>query len=223
MSQQETIAPLIVPPGEPDIGFRQGIVRAWDEKTGTNEIEVSGARLTNLPCLNIGEFVILQPGDVVGLLRYKTSYFILGRITPPLGPDNNRASLGDASSGASTTGFAVPGSPGLVQQQTITIPEWADTVTIHLTVDASVRNTTANADIVYLAGYIDGAAGGEMYELVDPSRYVAMSASAIRTITNPSTTITIGARMRTQSGAAWSAYTGNIVNVNATAIYQRVD
>ena len=225
MTSADDLAPIIASAArdDSDIGFRQGVVEAWDEFTGTNAVNVNGTRLTNLPCLNLGEFVLLQPGDVVGLLRVKNSYFILGRIILPAGPDNNRASIGSASSGASAVGFSVPGAGGLVQQQIMNIPDWADMITIHLTVDASVRNTTANADIVYLAGYIDGAAGGEMYELVDPSRYVAMSASAIRTIANPGTQITIGARMRTESGASWSSSAGNIVNVNASATYWRVD
>ena len=228
MSQQETIAPLIVPPGEPDIGFRQGIVRAWDEKTGTNEIEVGGARLTNLPCLNIGEFVILQPGDVVGLLRFKTSYFILGRITPPLGPDNNRASIGAAAVGDYTRGFNISNVPyTTVFQRTVTIPAWADRAIVHLSVAATWYNTASNEQPFYLAATVNGLEGGDVITQCRSGYVAALANAAVRNITNPNPTITVAAQLWTYGDPSPAlpppndAY--NLVNVHASVVYWRVD
>ena len=206
-----------------DIGFRQGVVVSWDEGTGTNAVNVNGTVLNNLPCLNLGEFVILQPGDVVGLLRVKNTYFILGRIILPAGPDNNRASIGVASSGSSRQNFQVPGTHTLIEQQQIVVPDWADMITVHCTVDMSVHNTTEDFDYVYLAAYVLDHAGGEIFTEAYADQYVALAASAIHTFPNPGTPITVGARVHTFTANPWPADIVNIVNVNASASYWRVN
>lgn len=83
--QSDDITPLFTQPSLPlpDIGFHQGIITAWNSQTGENEIAVLGTNVPNVPMLNITEALVLRPGHVVGLLRFKTNYFILGRIVVP--------------------------------------------------------------------------------------------------------------------------------------------
>lgn len=70
-----------------DIGYHQGVIAKWDAQTGSNIIDMAGTPLTDLPMLNITEALVLKPGMVVGLLRFKQTYFILGRIVIPNQPD----------------------------------------------------------------------------------------------------------------------------------------
>lgn len=85
MLTDDLVAVLAPPPasGGTAVGFRQGIVRAWDPATAANTVEVGGATLTNLPCLNASEALLLQPGDVVSVLTAGSSWFVLGRIVIP--------------------------------------------------------------------------------------------------------------------------------------------
>lgn len=62
------------------LAFRQGTVITWTRSTGENTVNVGGTVLSNLPMLTMGEVTNLVAGDVVGLLRAGTQYFVLGRI-----------------------------------------------------------------------------------------------------------------------------------------------
>jgi hypothetical protein len=71
---------IIAGPGRSDVGFHQGQLVEFDNTTGTNQIRIGDTILTDVPLLGTVEAFALQPGDVVGVLRYKSQYFILGRI-----------------------------------------------------------------------------------------------------------------------------------------------
>lgn len=71
----------------PDLGFHQGIIVAWDVQTGENVIRVAGSDIDNIQMLNSTESLVLDRGNVVGLLRFKNTYFILGRIVTPDTPE----------------------------------------------------------------------------------------------------------------------------------------
>lgn len=81
--RSDDLAPLLAPPAGPTVGFRQGVIREWNQATAENTVEVGGALLTNLPILNTSEALLLQPGDVVGIRTVGASWYIEGRITVP--------------------------------------------------------------------------------------------------------------------------------------------
>lgn len=64
-----------------DIGYRQGFVQAWDAADGTNAVVVAGTTIFNVPFLARTEALAMKPGDVVGLLRVKSQYFVIGRVS----------------------------------------------------------------------------------------------------------------------------------------------
>jgi hypothetical protein len=80
MSRADDLAPLLASSGDNNIGFRQGTIVDWDLSTGSNTVQVGGAQLTDLPTMSMNGQVILYPGDVVGILKVRSQYFILGRI-----------------------------------------------------------------------------------------------------------------------------------------------
>ena len=80
----DDLVPLLVAgSGGPGVGFRQGVVREWNQETAENAVEVGGTVMSNLPILNTNEAMQLAPGDVVGVLTSGASWFILGRVTIP--------------------------------------------------------------------------------------------------------------------------------------------
>lgn len=67
----------------PDLGFHQGVIQVWNSQTGENIIRVAGSDLVDLQMLNITEALVLERGNVVALLRFKNTFFIMGRIVTP--------------------------------------------------------------------------------------------------------------------------------------------
>lgn len=82
----DDLTPVLAAQPNPGVGYRQGIVRAWNQVTAENTVEVGGVLITDMPILNTGEAVLLQPDDVVGILSTggpTASWAILGRLTIP--------------------------------------------------------------------------------------------------------------------------------------------
>lgn len=74
------IAQFLTQADSADLGFHQGEVVAWDGDAGTNTVKVLGKTMTDLPVLTSAGIADLGEGTTVGILKYKTSFFILGRI-----------------------------------------------------------------------------------------------------------------------------------------------
>ena len=80
----DDLTPLFAPKPEPSgVGYRQGVVREWNQATAENVIEVGGTALVNLPVLNTSDALLLAPGDVVGIITAGSSWAVLGRLTVP--------------------------------------------------------------------------------------------------------------------------------------------
>lgn len=63
-----------------DVSFHQGVISAWSSVNFTNQINVQGSTINNVPVLTSAGLVGLRVGDPIAVLQYKNSYFILGRI-----------------------------------------------------------------------------------------------------------------------------------------------
>lgn len=212
--------------GAADVGFHQGTVTAWNASTGANTISVAGAILTDVPILNTGEAIALKPGHVVGLLRFKSTYFVLGRITIPGNPDFAAASVAFDGVTNLANNYGLTTSYADIVTGTLDVPSWVDEAVVICTVDASVINPTASLDAVGIRASIGGVVGGANLKVVEANGATAsdqavISASYQRVISSPGSTITVAAQM--SSGVAnWSANAANIVSVNAIAVYRSV-
>lgn len=71
------------PKGSADIGYHTGQIVSWDESSGTNVVQVQGVNLSNLKTLQGGIGILYQAGDVVGVFRFQTTYFVLGKVAAP--------------------------------------------------------------------------------------------------------------------------------------------
>lgn len=104
MARDDDFAPKLVPPDGPDIGIRQGILREWNPGTGANVVDMGGALLSDLPIQAAGSLV-MSVGDVLALLRYGYTYFIVGVIRTP--PQGSMATQADRVTFASGTADAI--------------------------------------------------------------------------------------------------------------------
>jgi hypothetical protein len=66
-----------------DLRFHQGLVLSWNANTGHNVVRVAGTDIPDVPVLTSAGLVVLAPGDPVMVLKYKSAYFVVGRITTP--------------------------------------------------------------------------------------------------------------------------------------------
>lgn len=128
----DDLVPLLAPPAGPDVGFRQGVIVAFNQSTGANTVNVGGADLDNLPILSGSESLEYAPGDVVVLIRLKSSLAILGRIvTPDTGAILAPSAVAFAADTQQDTGFALntfSATPGANVKATATlpVPPWAN-------------------------------------------------------------------------------------------------
>ena len=96
------LTPLFVPPPPAGVGYRQGIIRAWNTTTAENTVEVDGVLIDDLSILNTNNDALqLAAGDTVGILTTgaaASSWCILGRLTIP-GTPAAESLLSQVSSG----------------------------------------------------------------------------------------------------------------------------
>lgn len=172
---------------EDPLQFHQGTVLEWDAIAGTNKIDVLGVEMDDLPSLIGSEVGLIRPDDRVGLLRFQSTYFVLGRIEFPgsaqraFGMVSHRITgPGSAVSTTSSSFVALSGGPS---------------VSVHIGSSRRCRielgaYTSSYAGVAYMGFSVSGAssiapsnrwalaAGGSA-----PSTLIAVDLSATRVIT----------------------------------------
>lgn len=73
---------FLTPPPQ-NFGYRQGVVIAWNDTAGTNQVRVAGNDLLNLPVVTQADVTNIRPGDTVAVITYNDSYAVLGKIKRP--------------------------------------------------------------------------------------------------------------------------------------------
>lgn len=79
--KSDDIVPFLTGQPPNDLGFRQGTLLAWDPATESNTVQIATEQFTDLDVLATGT-IAMAVGDLIGLLRYKSTYLILGKIAP---------------------------------------------------------------------------------------------------------------------------------------------
>lgn len=230
--KSDDLAPLFAGQDKPDVGFHQGRVMSWNLGSSENTISMAGAVLSNVPVLNGTEPLLLKEGDVVGMLRFKTSYFVLGRIIVP-----GQTELGSLPGlqqgvGATETSFSLSSDSVNVASAVFQVPEWANQALVMCNAHATVNNVEATPRFVYLAATVSGGYGGEMYTDIAAGGYGNLGASTQYLMGAESydvgldgpvglgSQITVAARMRSGGDTGSSVF--NIASVHATVTFRRV-
>jgi hypothetical protein len=212
-------------PAADGVRFRQGTILAWNAATGENTIDLAGGTLTDVPILNTGEAVALKAGHVVGMLGQGSSWFILGRVTPPNDPNFAGASVAFDGTTATAVNFGLSTSLTDLISSTLTVPNWADEAIVLATSSCQLTNTRAAIDFATIQTRIDGAGGSGVQTGFSPfgdasGNYVGtMACSYQRLISSPGATITVSTALNAQ-GAAWGVQASNRATVDAIAIFR---
>lgn len=120
--------------GPDPTSFRQGRLLTFSATTGANTVLVQGGTLTNLPLLIEGGAFNLQGDDALGagngnvviLMRMRSSWAILGRVLTQ--GDPNIINSADITQGLrlSTTNFPIPTVTAAPITITSLVPSWAN-------------------------------------------------------------------------------------------------
>lgn len=227
------IAPLLAPSkGKSDIGFHQGRVISWNQSTSENVISMAGAVLTNVPVLNGTEPLTLKEGDIVGMLRFKTSYFVLGRIVIPGQSDVGTLPGLQQGVGATETSFSLGVEKSNAAEAVFNVPEWANQALVLCTANATIYNPEEAGRFAYITATVNGGFGGYMYawipqgedrQISSTTQYLIGAESYDVGLDGP---IPLGSQIRV-AATMWastsiSATPDSIANVHAIAMFRKV-
>lgn len=137
------------------VGFRQGVVVAWNQATAENIVKLGDALMDNVPVLNTSEASLLIPGDVVMLLISGSTCAVIGRVTIPGTPAAASALAALRTAGNSVPTLQSTGSTSFTDLSTagpeVTIPIGPSGRAL-VTVGANMRFDAARGSAVNTAG-----------------------------------------------------------------------
>lgn len=206
--------------------LRKATIIEWDQGTGQNVLLFNGSLVANVPMLNTGEVIALQPGHVVALAVTGNSAFILGRITKPGNADFGSAAIDFGTAGLSISNFSVPGSGGLglIAQTTLQVPLWADEAAVMVTATGGLKNPTGAADTGFLTVGVNGGSGGSYGQAIGAGASAPVYASSHNLLTGLTTTgskaLSIEASVAHTTAGLWAANAANSVFVHAIAMFR---
>lgn len=221
--RSDDLAPLLMPPPQPGLSFRQGTVVTFNQDTGANTISVGGATLTDVPMLNSGEAVALKAGHIVALLTWKSSWWILGRVTLPGSDQFASASVKFGQGSAFASGFSISTSEAPKASITVNAPVWADeAIVTAIATGGGLNNSGANSQII-LWTVIDGVAGPNHGSQGVPPGTAVLNVGATaahqQRLFNPGTSFDVDVILRSSS-STWPASGLNFVSCSVSAIFR---
>jgi hypothetical protein len=204
--------------------FSVGVITAFSN-TGENSVRIHGVDVPNVPMLNSSTTVSLQVGDNVVVLKYRTGYFILGRVITA-GSDNFGSEATDFDGYLhEVSGFSVTTSLTTLVSMTFTVPPWAHGAVIIASAHLQCQNTTAGTSFIYvrIVGDVGGISSFGSTTMLNRAgagefSYVGVSfQQAINVI--PNETILVGGQCR--GDAAFASDVNNRLALTVSLIYRR--
>lgn len=221
--RSDDLAPLLVPPPQNGLSFRQGEVITFNSATGANSIDVGGTTLVDVPMLNSGEAVALKAGHIVALLTWKSSWWILGRVTLPGSDQFASASVLLESAGDWQTDFTLNTTQTARASVRTAVPPWATRVSVFAVSHGNADNTTAVDAMLNIMSRIDTQSGvwrigGQQSQMVFAGQQAGQVSSAVNdTIDNPGTWVDMSTELWTQTGT-WTG--GRTAQITGTLFFQ---
>lgn len=205
----------------PDLGFHQGQITYFNSGTGENEILIAGSVITNVPMLNIGDTVNLVSGDLVAVLRHRSTYFILGRIVLPLSEFFASSSVAFATRHTTPFGFAISTTEFIAATATMTVPAWSERVLCWADIHCTGINSGPSTDLLYGAVWIDTHNGSQSVVSVPAGLVGEVNAShSVTMVVTPGGSFDVTGRMETDN-TTWTAGGFNQCMLTVSAIYRR--
>lgn len=206
-------------PGEP---FRQGEILTFNPSDGSNTVRVGGSVLADLPVLVGGDTVNFAPGDAVILLKYQSSWAILGRIVVPGGSELTATAVDFfANTVFNVTPTTINGTAQTLASQALAPPAWANSVVVMAITHGIFANNSGVSDSVRIMTDLStGEFGGEsIHQVINGDFKTVTTPFAFTKTQTPLPAITIRSRVRT-NGGSWNLG-ARAVYLNTIAIYRR--
>jgi hypothetical protein len=208
--------------------FHVGTVVAFNSASGANVIRIRGALIPDVPLLNIGDTVNLTPDDNVIVLKYRTGYFILGRVVQPNSEHLATDAVDFDGYANEATNFSLSTTHVSKVTQLYYMPAWASGALLNATVMLNAKNTTAGTTFFYtrmLMQINDGAeadvSGSGMFSNNVPAGewgFVSSTFSQALTIV-PGTKLLVTGQARADD--AVTAESINRISLNVSWSYRR--
>lgn len=221
-----TLAELKSKSDEPaPFDYHVGVITSFNTDTGANTVRVRGAEIPDVPMLNSTSTVDFNTGDSVVVLKYRTGYFILGRIVAA-----NSDSFGSEATDFDgylheIDGFSVTTTLTTLVSMTFAVPAWASGAVLVSSAHLQCQNTTAGTSFIYvrIVGDISGfstfgsttmlnRAGAGEFSYVGTSFFQAINVM-------PGGTIMVGAQCR--GDAAFASDVNNRLYLTTSITYRR--
>lgn len=219
----DNLESLFTTAGESPTSFHQGTVLTWNQQTGANTVSVAGSILTNVPVLNTGEAIALKAGHVVGLTKWRTQWFIIGRITVPNTTAFASASVAFATAEQLVDGFTINKAPPfpLIVSTTIAVPQWATQAAVTCHAYLNCRNTSAQDDnLNFEVAIAGGITSGAYPQAVRQNALHILPATRLATLTvTGGGTISLGA-YAASSAVNWGFSGDNHCFLQGLAIFR---
>jgi hypothetical protein len=203
--------------------FHVGRVDFFAPDTGENVIIIRGGAVPNVPMLNIGDSINLQPGDNVVVLKWQTGYFILGRVVSP-------NTTGFASQGielqAQTThdaSFALTTTNTERCEQIFLNPPWANFCLLHAHATLMGANNSGGNDSMHVAVSSLGTviSWSSIQEVPNGGLVTISSNYAVEFSVVPGFNFHISCWMHSDNNT-WASSIFNQATLNASVIYQHL-
>lgn len=220
----DDLAPLFAG-GEAEVGFRQGVVTAWDQTTGMNTVNIGGTLVDDLPVLTVNDVSIIAVGDVVGLLRFQSTFFILGRVQPAAPPDSSRSTLDFESNTQQVSNFAITTTIDAKASITLHPPSWVDEAAVMVgQVGQGVNFGATTQDYLVLSPAINGSAlAGQVGGAGNGGGSGFASTVGTKVITGPfGGSILVEGRVFSQFSNWGAANASNSTSLSVLALYRRI-
>lgn len=82
MADSSDIVPL-VQSDEANLGYREGTVISWNRETNANQIRIGNTIINDIPVITTSDIVAINPGDSVAVIKYNSTFGIIGRTATP--------------------------------------------------------------------------------------------------------------------------------------------
>lgn len=210
-----------------DWGFRQGTIVSWNVFTGLSAVRVGGATLTNIPFLSQAGQVQYLPGDAVLLIRFKSSWAIVGRFVSPGG----NAAIGryfeltGTYVGSQTGGYALTTSSVTRCTLSVPVPVWAEVATVTATLMSQARNSTASSDHMQSSVYFPATSFSAAWTAPTAAPTTLASQAVMahhQLLVTPGGTLEIQGQVRSIA-AGWAANADNGSFLQATVAWNSND
>lgn len=200
--------------------FRQGVLLSFDPSDGSNTVGIGTSALPDLPMALTGAEIGYQSGDNVLVAFLGNTAMILCKIASVGSPAFGSHSLQTNKAGNSASTFALPATTTDLVTATLTVPQWATTMSAVASFGWSARNSLGTDTDIRISLDLDGDSSNIITGYGHTGSLVSMTlAHCAKHSVTPNTIVTFKGQGSASGGFAANA--ANFANLEVIAIWTK--